>query len=131
MRGWQYEALVEMGRELRYEIQQVRVDILLETTNRLINELERTTVPNRTVYTDDKTTTLVLKALAGDGELDFGQVLSALERMQAAGIQFGLEIEARKLGPRKKNADGTESDEPDAPEGTKQDTPQIDPPVQQ
>ena len=88
-------------------------------------------MPNRNLFQDEKTKTKVIKALHGQADLDFDQVISALERLEEAGILFAEEPEKTERGPRKKNADGTEIAEDGEVEGTKQDTPPVDPPVQQ
>lgn len=80
-------------------------------------------VPNRNLFQDEKTKTKVIKALHGKEDLSFDQVISALERLEEAGILFAEEPEKTERGPRKKNADGSESDEPESPV--------VDSPVQQ
>lgn len=59
-------------------------------------------MPNEVTYSDEKTQTKVLKALFGEGALDFDQVLRAIERMQAAGIIFREPVESKPRGPRTK-----------------------------
>ena len=59
-------------------------------------------MPNEVTYVDEKTQTKALTALYGEGALDFGQVLAAVERLQAAGIIFREPIESKPRGPRTK-----------------------------
>jgi hypothetical protein len=57
-------------------------------------------MPNGVTYSDEKTLPKVYKALFGEGDLDFGQVQKAIDRMQAAGILFREEVPADTRAPR-------------------------------
>lgn len=59
-------------------------------------------MPNEVTYVDEQTQTKAMKALFGEGALDFGQVLEAVERLQAAGIIFREPVESKPRGPRTK-----------------------------
>ena len=52
-------------------------------------------MPNAVAYSDEKTLPKVYRALAGNGDLEFDQVLAAVERLQEAGILLREEPEAR------------------------------------
>lgn len=52
-------------------------------------------MPNAVAYSDEKTLPKVYRALAGNGALEFDQVLAAVDRLQAAGILLREEPEAR------------------------------------
>lgn len=67
-------------------------------------------MPNGVTYSDEKTNNKVIRALMGNNDLDFQQVMDAVERLQEAGILFREEPETRVLGPRK-SRDGSESQE--------------------
>ena len=90
-------------------------------------------MPNSVSYSDESTITKVYTALASNGEMSFPDALAVVNRLQNAGILFREKAEEQTRGPRKKNADGTETSDPEdqSVEGTKQDAPVVDPPVQQ
>lgn len=52
-------------------------------------------MPNAVTYSDEKTLPKVLRALMGNDDLEFNQVMGAVDRLQAAGILFREEAEAR------------------------------------
>lgn len=99
-----------------------------------INEIEKdNNMPNSVSYSDESTITKVYTALAGNGEMSFPDALAVVNRLHSAGILFREKAEEQTRGPRKKNADGTDTSDPEdqSVEGTKQDAPVVDPPVQQ
>lgn len=57
-------------------------------------------MPNGVTYSDEKTNNKVIRALMGDKDLDFVQVMDAIDRLQEAGILFREEVETRPRGPR-------------------------------
>lgn len=59
-------------------------------------------MPTAVTYEDNKTITKVMKALAGQDDLDFAAVLSAVERLQSAGILFREEV-PDSLRPKRRN----------------------------
>lgn len=59
-------------------------------------------MPNQVMYVDEKTDTKALKALFGEGALDFGATIAAIERLQAVGILFAEASESKPRGPRTK-----------------------------
>lgn len=62
-------------------------------------------MPNEVTYVDESTKTKAMKALFGEGALDFGQVLAAVERLEAAGIIFREPVETKPRGRRTKAED--------------------------
>lgn len=59
-------------------------------------------MPNEVTYVDEQTQTKAMKALFGEGAMTFGEVLDAVERLQAAGIVFREPVESKPRGPRTK-----------------------------
>jgi hypothetical protein len=72
-------------------------------------------MPNAVTYSDEKTPVKVIKALVGSNDLELDQVLAAMERLQAAGILFREEPEAR--APRTAAEAAAEAKALEAPEG--------------
>lgn len=91
---------------------------LRETINVLRKKAE---MPNSVSYSDEGTVVRAMTAIAGDGDLNMAQLMGVLNRLTEAGILFREAAEEKPRGPRKKNADGTETDEP-LTEGTKLET---------
>lgn len=71
-------------------------------------------MPNEVTYVDEGTQTKAMRAMFGNGDLDFDQVLGILERLNSAGIILREPVESKPRGPRTRaqveqdNADAAE-----------------------
>jgi len=59
-------------------------------------------MPNEVTYVDEATQTKAMRALFGNGDLNFDQVLAVIERLQTAGIILREPVESKPRGPRTK-----------------------------